>query len=72
MDKFLKRKNSTFKPDPLKGYHPDDLIDFSWDETDRTTQDDQNSGDKKSKNSFIFAPFGGSLRVLYDVWFIAF
>lgn len=49
MDKFLKRKNSTFKPDPLKGYHPDDLIDFSWDETDRTTQDDQNSGDKKSK-----------------------
>ena len=49
MDQFLGRKNSTFKPDPLKGYHPDDLIDFSWDETDKTTQEDQNSKDKKSK-----------------------
>ena len=32
MDKFLKRKNSTFKPDPLKGFHPDDLIDYHWDD----------------------------------------
>jgi SAM-dependent methyltransferase len=32
MDKFMKKKNSTFKPDPLLGYHPDDLIDYGWDD----------------------------------------
>jgi len=32
MDKFLnKKKKSTYKPDLLKGYHPDDLVDYGWD-----------------------------------------
>ena len=43
MDKFLKRKNSTFKPDPLKGFHPDDLKDNIWDDfKDKTDNDKAN------------------------------
>jgi len=32
MDQYMgrKNKNSTFKVDPLPGYHPDDLIDYGW------------------------------------------
>ena len=35
-DPFLhqSKKKSAFKPDPLKGYHPDDLIDYAWDDFD--------------------------------------
>jgi hypothetical protein len=32
MDKFANKKNSTFRPDPLKGFHSDDLVDFGWDD----------------------------------------
>eukprot|EP00980_Cylindrotheca_fusiformis_P024249 scaffold11680_cov142-Cylindrotheca_fusiformis.AAC.7 len=47
MDKFLnKKKNSTFKPDPLKGYHPDDLVDYGWDDFSMDDEDSE-SGDKK-------------------------
>lgn len=32
MDKFANKKNSTFRADPLKGFHNDDLIDYGWDD----------------------------------------
>jgi hypothetical protein len=32
MDKFLKRKNSTFKRDPLPGFSTEDMIDYGWDD----------------------------------------
>lgn len=32
MDRFHNKKNSTFRADPLKGFHPDDLIDYGWDD----------------------------------------
>ena len=32
MDKFANKKNSTFRPDPLKGFHSDDLVDYGWDD----------------------------------------
>lgn len=34
MDKFLKKKNSTFKADLLKGYTSDTMIDYHWDDFD--------------------------------------
>lgn len=41
MDKFLnKKKNSTFKPDPLKGFHPDDLVDHAWDDFSEKEKED--------------------------------
>mmetsp|Transcript_21761 Transcript_21761/g.51359 ORF Transcript_21761/g.51359 Transcript_21761/m.51359 type:complete len:433 (-) Transcript_21761:169-1467(-) len=47
MDQYLQKKNSTFRPDPLPGYHPDDLIDYGWDDFgDSTTNggdDDENA-----------------------------
>ena len=42
MDKFSTRK-STFRPDPLPGYHPDDLIDYGWDDFDDPTDEDEES-----------------------------
>ena len=34
MDKFLKKKNSTYEADPLKGYTSDTMIDYHWDDFD--------------------------------------
>lgn len=45
MDSFLKRKNTSFKPDPLKGFHPDDLIDYHWDDFGETPSEEME--DKK-------------------------
>jgi hypothetical protein len=40
MDKFVgRKKKSTFQPDPLKGYHPDDLVDYAWDDFEDTDDD---------------------------------
>jgi hypothetical protein len=47
MDPWLnKKKNSTYQPDPLKGYHPDDLVDYAWDNF--AIDDTEDSDDKKS------------------------
>jgi hypothetical protein len=32
MDKFMKRKNSTYKPDPLIGFSTEDMEDYGWDD----------------------------------------
>lgn len=32
MDKFSNKRKSTFVPDPLKGFHSDDLVDYGWDD----------------------------------------
>jgi hypothetical protein len=32
MDKFSNKRKSTFVPDPLKGFHSDDLVDNGWDD----------------------------------------
>jgi hypothetical protein len=42
MDKFGKSKNSNFKPDPLKGFHPDDLIDYGWDDFESPKEEVEN------------------------------
>jgi hypothetical protein len=40
MDKFLsKQKPALFRPDPLKGYHPDDLIDDHWEDSELTEKE---------------------------------
>lgn len=46
MDQYMKRKNikSTFRPDPLPGFHPDDLIDYGWD--DFGSNDNKHDDDK--------------------------
>jgi hypothetical protein len=49
MDRFLKKKNSTFKPDPLKGYHPDDLIDYIWDDFGDPEPENPNRSEKTGK-----------------------
>lgn len=40
MDKFSKKKGSTFKPDPLLGFHPEDLVDYHWDDFDEMPVED--------------------------------
>jgi SAM-dependent methyltransferase len=32
MDKFSNKRKSTFVPDPLRGFHSDDLVDYGWDD----------------------------------------
>lgn len=40
MDKFLKKKKkSTYTPDPLVGFHPDDLVDYGWDTFSKNNED---------------------------------
>ena len=41
MDKFLSKKKSTFRPDPLKGFHPDDLIDEIWEDVEEPRIDQE-------------------------------
>eukprot|EP00339_Tiarina_fusa_P002094 CAMPEP_0117012094 /NCGR_PEP_ID=MMETSP0472-20121206/10256_1 /TAXON_ID=693140 ORGANISM="Tiarina fusus, Strain LIS" /NCGR_SAMPLE_ID=MMETSP0472 /ASSEMBLY_ACC=CAM_ASM_000603 /LENGTH=313 /DNA_ID=CAMNT_0004715083 /DNA_START=85 /DNA_END=1026 /DNA_ORIENTATION=+ len=40
MDKFMKRKNTTFKPDPLLGFSNEDRVDNSWDDFDDDDDDE--------------------------------
>jgi hypothetical protein len=49
MDPFLRKKNSTFRPDPLPGYHPDDLIYYGWDDfcDNKKTNGKNNDDDDK-------------------------
>ena len=49
MDQYLQKKNSTFRPDILPGYHPDDLIDYGWDDFGDTTPN--GGGDDDGENS---------------------
>lgn len=47
MDPFMqKKKNSNFRPDPLPGYHPDDLIDFGWDDFGDAKEDESKKKDR--------------------------
>jgi hypothetical protein len=32
MDKFSNKRKATFVPDPLQGFHSDDLVDYGWDD----------------------------------------
>lgn len=41
MDKFTNKRKSTFKPDVLKGFHPDDLVDFGWDNFETTIEEEK-------------------------------
>lgn len=51
MDKFLKRKDSTFQPEILKGFHTDDLIDNIWD--DFEDSDNQTMSSSEATGSSI-------------------
>ena len=42
-----KKKKSTFRPDPLKGFHPDDLIDEIWEDVEKN----QNDQEQKSNST---------------------
>ena len=48
MDKFMKRKNSTFKPNPLPGFSNEDMIDYSWDSFDDMDDDDDDDDEAQS------------------------
>jgi hypothetical protein len=50
MDPFLQKKNSTFRPDPLPGYHPDDLIDYGWDDFSDSKKTDGKNNDDDDKD----------------------
>lgn len=48
MDQYMrKNKKSNYQPDPLPGFHPDDLIDYGWDDFD----DESSSDNTKKKES---------------------
>jgi hypothetical protein len=51
MDQYMrKNKKSTYRPDPLPGYHPDDLIDDAWDDFgDNATSSDDNVKDESQR-----------------------
>ena len=52
-DRFLNKRKSTYMPDPLKGYHPDDLIDYGWDDfEDKETKTEAEALTAKGKPGF--------------------
>eukprot|EP00934_Nitzschia_sp_Nitz4_P005468 Nitzschia sp. Nitz4//scaffold185_size43419//12101//12925//NITZ4_007297-RA/size43419-processed-gene-0.71-mRNA-1//1//CDS//3329539697//5458//frame0 len=51
MDKFAHRKkngSSNFQPDILKGYHPDDTIDFHWDDFGIKADDEEDKASEEN------------------------
>lgn len=41
MDKFSNKRKSTYHPDLLKGFHPDDLVDYGWDSFANPPEDEK-------------------------------
>lgn len=48
MDQYMRKnnRNSTFRPDPLPGFHPDDLVDYGWDDFGNNEIDDKTNKKK--------------------------
>ena len=44
-----RKKNSKFKPDPLPGYDPDDLIDYGWDDFDDEPEEEEDDSKDAKK-----------------------
>mmetsp|Transcript_11659 Transcript_11659/g.21509 ORF Transcript_11659/g.21509 Transcript_11659/m.21509 type:complete len:194 (-) Transcript_11659:479-1060(-) len=48
MDQYMRKNTkSTFQPDPLPGFHPDDLVDYGWDDFDSPDGDPEESKQRK-------------------------
>ena len=59
-DRFLNqsKKKSTFKPEPLKGFHSDDLIDNIWDDFDEDDDGDDDGKDDEQSAKPARTPLG--------------
>ncbi|KAG7347640.1 RNA methylase [Nitzschia inconspicua] len=47
-DQYMhKKKHSTYQPDPLPGFHPDDLKDYAWDDFDSPSDENRSNDNRK-------------------------
>jgi hypothetical protein len=53
MDQYMrKNKKSTFQPDPLPGFHPDDMVDYGWNDFDNNNNNTSSTeGEGKQRNT---------------------
>jgi hypothetical protein len=50
MDQYMrKNKKSNYQPDPLPGFHPDDLIDYGWDDFDNESSSNKSKKEEPNK-----------------------
>ena len=52
------KRKSTFKPEPLKGFHLDDLIDNIWDDFDEDDDGDDDGKDDEQSAKPARTPLG--------------